>query len=197
MDKVLEIGHFSAGFCGRLFAQNGADVVRIKRDPLPSWATSEAMDLYLHSEKKMVDCQDRDRIRELASKADLLVFEGTSADSVESWGIDQWDVPLKSIITPFGLTGPKKNWRSSSNVLLAMGGYTNCSGRPGQSTFVHTRTLRGIPSWPIRIHRCQCSKICRGTSDYRREYAGVCHGTKPVHYGPMVLRGSHSFSPWK
>ena len=78
----------------------------------------------------MVDCQDRDRIRELASKADLLVFEGTSADSVESWGIDQWDVPLKSIITPFGLTGPKKNWRSSSNVLLAMGGYTNCSRRP-------------------------------------------------------------------
>ena len=88
MDKVLEIGHFSAGFCGRLFAQNGADVVRVKQDPLPSWVTSEAMDLYLHSDKKMVDCQDRDRIRELASKADLLVFEGTSADSVESWGID-------------------------------------------------------------------------------------------------------------
>ena len=55
MDKVLEIGHFSAGFCGRLFAQNGADVVRIKQDPLPSWVTSEAMDLYLHSDKKMVE----------------------------------------------------------------------------------------------------------------------------------------------
>ena len=56
MDKVLEIGHFSAGFCGRLFAQNGADVVRVKQDPLPSWVTSEAMDLYLHSDKKMVEC---------------------------------------------------------------------------------------------------------------------------------------------
>ena len=89
---------FFRGVLRSLFAQNGADVVRVKQDPLPSWVTSEAMDLYLHSDKKMVDCQDRDRIRELASKADLLVFEETSADSVESWGIDQWDVPLKSIL---------------------------------------------------------------------------------------------------
>ncbi len=130
MDKVLEIGHFSAGFCGRLFAQNGADVVRIKQEDPPAWASSEAMDVFLHSNKKLVDCQDKEQIRELACKADFLVLESTSADSVFEWGVDDWDVPIKSVITPFGLTGPKRNWRASPNVLLAMGGYTNCTGDP-------------------------------------------------------------------
>ena len=166
MDKILEIGHFSAGFCGRLFAQNGADVVCVKQDPLPSWVTSEAMDLYLHSDKKMVDCQDRDRIRELASKADLLVFEGTSADCVESWGIDQWDVPLKSIITPFGLTGPKKNWRSSSNVLLAMGGYTNCSGDPDKAPL-------SIPGHYVEFQAGQFAYIAANAASFAEESATI------------------------
>ena len=30
MDRVLEIGGFAAGYCGRLFVQGGAEVVRIE-----------------------------------------------------------------------------------------------------------------------------------------------------------------------
>ena len=78
MDKVLEIGNFSAGFCGRLFAQNGAEVVRVKQEDPPAWASSQAMDLFLHSDKKVVDCKDKEQIKRLASEADYLVLESTS-----------------------------------------------------------------------------------------------------------------------
>lgn len=133
MDRILEIGHFSAGFCGRLFAQNGAEVVRVEQEEPPAWASEKAMDLFLHSGKKVVHCQDKVQLKELARRADCLVFESTSADSVSAWGLEDWDVPLKAVITPFGLTGPKRNWRASPNVLLAMGGYTNCSGDPDRA----------------------------------------------------------------
>ena len=51
MDKVLEIGHFSAGFAVVICSKWGGRC-RLNKIPLPSWVTSEAMDLYLHSDKK-------------------------------------------------------------------------------------------------------------------------------------------------
>ena len=30
-DRILEIGGYSAGFCGRLFAQNGHEVTRVEK----------------------------------------------------------------------------------------------------------------------------------------------------------------------
>ena len=49
MDKILEIGNFAAGFCGRLFAQAGHEVVRVESaEPAPGWVSTEALDLFLH-----------------------------------------------------------------------------------------------------------------------------------------------------
>ena len=30
MDRVLEVGGYAAGYCGRLFAQSGHEVVRVE-----------------------------------------------------------------------------------------------------------------------------------------------------------------------
>ncbi len=166
MDKVLEIGHFSAGFCGRLFAQNGAEVVRVKQEDPPAWASAQAMDVFLHSDKKVVDCQDKEEIKRLASKADYLILESTSADSALEWGIDDWDVSIKSIITPFGMTGPKRNWRASANVLLAMGGYTNCSGDP-------ERAPLSLPGHYVEFQAGQFAYIAMNAAMHGKQRAAI------------------------
>ena len=129
MDRVLELGGHAAGFCGRLFAQSGYDVVRIEADgSVPAWASQTAMDLYLHAGKRRVRTDDLSLVAELADRADIVVAEAETADAVASLDLDTWTTPVKVAITPFGLTGPKRNWRATPHVLLAMGGYTNLMG---------------------------------------------------------------------
>jgi len=129
MDRVLEIGGFAAGYCGRLFVQGGAEVVRIESAHAPlGWVSSTALDLYLHPGKRRVLTDNPALIAELASHADIVVVEGATANVIDELGFNQWHAPVKVAITPFGRTGPKRNWRAAPNVLLAMGGYTNLMG---------------------------------------------------------------------
>ena len=122
MDRVLELGGHAAGYCGRLFVQAGCDVARVETEERPpGWVSDEAMDLYLHAGKRRIRTDDAALIAELASKADVVVAEGATADAVGALGFDAWDAPVKTAITPFGRTGPKRNWQASTNVLLAMG----------------------------------------------------------------------------
>lgn len=134
MDRVLELGGYAAGYCGRLFVQAGCDVVRVETgERPPAWVSDEAMDLYLHAGKRRIRTDDPRLIAELASRADVVVAEGHTADAVEALGFDAWDAPVRAAITPFGRTGPKRNWQASTNVLLAMGGYTYIMGDPDRA----------------------------------------------------------------
>jgi crotonobetainyl-CoA:carnitine CoA-transferase CaiB-like acyl-CoA transferase len=131
---VLEIGGYAAGFCGRLFAQNGHDVVRVETGSIPpGWVSSESMDLFLHAGKRRVTGVDGALLAELASAADVVIVEAAGADEIEGIGLDDWTSDVKVAITPFGRTGPKRNWRATPSVLLAMGGYTNIMGDPDRA----------------------------------------------------------------
>ena len=134
MDRVLEIGGYAAGFCGRLFAQSGYDVVRVETGADdPAWVRSEAMSLFLHPGKRRIRTDDPELIAELAANADIVVAQAKDADGVDALGLDDWTTEVKCAITPFGRTGPKRNWQATPNVLLAMGGYTNLMGDPDRA----------------------------------------------------------------
>ncbi len=132
MDRVLEIGSYSAGFFGRLFVQNGHEVTRIETAQPPAWASSEAMTTFLHAGKERIHANSKD-FADLAAKADIVVLEASSADHAASFGIDRWVSPIKVVISPFGLTGPKRNWRATPHTLLAMAGYTQIIGDAGRA----------------------------------------------------------------
>jgi crotonobetainyl-CoA:carnitine CoA-transferase CaiB-like acyl-CoA transferase len=132
MDKVLEIGGYSAGFCGRLFVQNHHDVTRIETHQPPAWASDEAMLLFLHAGKKRISIDKKD-LAELASRSDIVILEAASADEAFAYGFENWTTAVTVVITPFGLTGPKKNWRATSHTLLAMGGYSQIIGDAGRA----------------------------------------------------------------
>jgi crotonobetainyl-CoA:carnitine CoA-transferase CaiB-like acyl-CoA transferase len=136
----LEIGGYAAAYCGRLFAKAGADVVRVelaptgdKATPPPAWASDEAMALYLHSGKRRMSIADPDLLATLAGKADIVACDAGTADDLVGLGFDSWTTPIKVAITPFGRTGPKRNWRATPSVILAMGGYTQLMGDPDRA----------------------------------------------------------------
>ncbi len=134
MDRVLELGNFAAGFFGRLFVQAGHEVVRIEPpDPAPGWVSAAASDLYLHAGKRRLQTTDRELISDLANEADVVVAEADAADGIDALGFDEWQTKVKVAITPFGRTGPKRNWQASPHVLLAMGGYTYLMGDPDRA----------------------------------------------------------------
>jgi len=129
MDRVLEIGGFAAGYCGRMFVQAGCEVVRVAAASLaPSEHSSEALDVYLHAGKRRVQTDDLKIIGELANRADVVVAETPTAQGLRDLGFDDWRAPIKAAITPFGRTGPKRNWSATPGTLLAMGGYTYLMG---------------------------------------------------------------------
>lgn len=134
MLAVVEIGDYAAGYCGRLFAQTGNSVTRINiGEPAPAWASKEAMDVFLHSDKAMLEIQDWNEVSRLARSADIAILETSTADQVENIGFDDWSCPVKVAITPFGRTGPHKNWQATPSTLLAMGGFTNLMGDPDRA----------------------------------------------------------------
>jgi crotonobetainyl-CoA:carnitine CoA-transferase CaiB-like acyl-CoA transferase len=132
MDKVLEIGSYSAGFCGRLFVQNNNAVTRVEIEQPAAWASDFAMSLFLHAGKRRLHVSLKD-LSKLAAEVDVVIIEAASADQALALGFEDWDTPIKVVITPFGLTGPKSNWRATPHTLLAMGGYTQIIGDAGKA----------------------------------------------------------------
>jgi len=134
VERVLEIGGYAAGYCGRLFARAGADVVRIQMDSVgPAWASDEAMSAFLHGGKRLLSSADGQLIAELANAADILIVEAQTANALSAMDFDGFSTPVKLAMTPFGRTGPKCNWNASGNVMLAMGGYTHLMGDPDRA----------------------------------------------------------------
>lgn len=136
--RVLEIGSFAAAYCGRLWQRAGADVVQVQ----PShnkrgWVSQAASAAFTDMGKRRVDLKKDNMTKgaslaSLAARADIVIAEAATADELLALGFDDWSTPIKVSITPFGLTGPKRNWRATPNVILAMGGYTNMIGAPGR-----------------------------------------------------------------
>ena len=129
MPRVFETGGFAAGYCGRLFVQAGCEVVRVEGAPLAPGAVSDtALEHYLHAGKRRVSSADPALIHELANAADVAVAEAPTARALGALGFHAWEAPVKAAITPFGLTGPKRDAAATPNALLAMAGYTYIMG---------------------------------------------------------------------
>ena len=129
MDRVLKVGGYAAGYCGRLFAQCGCEVAHVETSAdAPACVSDEAMDLHLHPGKRRLQTDDHALITALADRADIAIAQAETADALLALGFDEWRAPVKVAITPFGRTGPKRNWRATNSTLLAMGGYTYLMG---------------------------------------------------------------------
>ncbi len=137
--RVLEFGdNKAAGYCGRLFQLFGAEVVRIDLPVRPTPNDAEiAQDIYLHTGKKRCAI---DYLREsgetllarLAAEVDIVITD-LSPIGLDRLGWGSFPGKLRVSISPFGLTGPYRDWQGAGPILLAMGGYTYLMGDPDKA----------------------------------------------------------------
>lgn len=146
--RVLEHACGIAGpYCGKLFADAGADVVKLEPpegDPLRGWSASGA-DLhgrdgalfrFLNASKRSVvgSLSDAERNGLIAS-ADLLI-EDLPPGACDRAGLRARNPGLVVLtLTPFGSTGPLAGRNATEFILQAESGSIGSRGRPGEEPF--------------------------------------------------------------
>jgi crotonobetainyl-CoA:carnitine CoA-transferase CaiB-like acyl-CoA transferase len=159
--SVLELGELvSAPYCGKLFADYGADVVKVEPpagDPARTWGPfpkdephpeKSGLYFFLNTNKRGITLdvttpRGRDVFRELAAKADV-VIENQRPGTLASWGIDYPTLATANpnlvmiSITPFGQTGPYSDWLGTDlNAFHLSGASSRYCGRPGEAPLMH------------------------------------------------------------
>ncbi|MBS4021115.1 MAG: CoA transferase [Dethiobacter sp.] len=148
--RLVELGSVVAGpFCGRLFADFGAEVIKVEPagegDPLRTWgqATKDGSSLWWSTQsrnKKCVTINLREKegqhlARRLIKEADILV-ENFRPGRLEGWGLSYEDLKkdnpglIMVRISGFGQDGPYRDKTGFGSVGEAMGGLRYITGYP-------------------------------------------------------------------
>jgi CoA:oxalate CoA-transferase len=134
--KVLELSEFISGpYCGKMLADLGAEVIKIEKpegDAARRWGPfpgdiphpeKSGLFLFLNTNKPGITLnieseQGREIFRRLIKGADVFI-ESNTPKEMERWGIDYRSLKklnpslIMTSITPFGQTGPYKNYKGS------------------------------------------------------------------------------------
>ena len=155
--RVIELGQMvSAPYCAKLFADFGADVVKIETpgcgDIARAWgpfpkdrAHSEKSGIFhfLNTNKRGVTldlgaASGREQLLALLESADVLI-ENHSPRQMREWDLDYTSVSERNpdlvmiSITPFGQTGPYADWHGYDlNAYHLSGASSRYCGRPGE-----------------------------------------------------------------
>ena len=154
--KVLELGEWvSAPYCGKLLADMGAEVIKIERSPTGDPARGygpypndephherSGLFLYLNSNKQGITLNletptGKELLGELLAGSDVFVhnLHPLEMDRLE---LDYPNLQVYSealvmaSITPFGLSGPYRNFKAYDINLAAGGGICEGLGEPGR-----------------------------------------------------------------
>ena len=150
--RVLDLSGPEAVFCGKLLADYGADVVRVEppggdpsryRAPFTGDAAGLERSLYFlfyNTNKRSItlDLQaerGREIFRGLAAQADV-VLESYPVGYMDSLGLGYEALRqinpgiVMASVTPFGQTGPWKDYKSSDLIALAASGFMQITGEP-------------------------------------------------------------------
>ena len=150
--RVLDLSGPEAVFCGKLLADYGADVVRVEPpggDPSrargPFAGDDEGPDsslyfLFYNTNKRSITLdieteRGRELFRRLVAQSDVVV-ESFPPSHMDSLGLG-YDA-LKAVnpgivmasVTPFGQTGPWKDYKSNDLIALAASGFMQITGEP-------------------------------------------------------------------
>jgi len=176
--KVLELGTLIAGpFCSRIFAEFGADVIKIEDprggDPLRQWRllhgdTSLWWSVQSRNKKSVTlnlkDPRAQAIARRLALEADV-VIENYRPGVLEKWGLgyDQLKRERPSLVmvrlSGYGQTGPKRDMPGFGAIAESMGGLRYVSGhadrppvRVGISIGDSLAALHGVIGAMMALH---------------------------------------------
>jgi crotonobetainyl-CoA:carnitine CoA-transferase CaiB-like acyl-CoA transferase len=137
--RVVDLAGEPAAMTGRILADLGADVVKVETEvgdplrtvpPLGPDAVSLRFVAWNAGKRSMaVDGADDERLVELLEGADVVVDTPGWPGSV---AVDPSVAPqaVWVSVTPFGLTGPRSEWKASDLGVMASTGNMYCTGDP-------------------------------------------------------------------
>ncbi len=160
--RVIELGELvSAPYCGKLFADFGADVIKVERpavgDLARSWGPfpddqphleKSGLFHFLNTNKRSVALDvavagDREKLLSLLATADALI-ENQAPAQMKAWGLDYESLAERNpqlvmiSITPFGQTGPYRDWKGMDlNAYHLTGASSRYCGLPGEQPLEH------------------------------------------------------------
>jgi crotonobetainyl-CoA:carnitine CoA-transferase CaiB-like acyl-CoA transferase len=125
--RVLDLTDELAFQGARLLVGLGADVVRAD----DGGALGRAAQVHWHAGKRWVRIADDAELDALAAGADIVLESGPAAKlrGVRGDGGSRWPHTVHVVVTPFGLTGPRRDWLADDLVLASAGGMTWLGGR--------------------------------------------------------------------
>jgi crotonobetainyl-CoA:carnitine CoA-transferase CaiB-like acyl-CoA transferase len=133
--RVLDLGGEESDLVSRLFADLGADVLKIEppagsraRDSLPSAAGAGIAFALQNANKRSAvlnpdSWADRDRLVELAGSADIVVDGGNGAAAFGTSCLqlaERFGQLVALSVTDFGTSGPYRSWQATDAVFYAM-----------------------------------------------------------------------------
>lgn len=167
--NVLEIaGNTACAFAGKLFAEQGADVVLVEpptghplraRGPFPNdepHAERSGLFVALNVNKRSVclDLEDTESINKALHWADILIL-GLAADIAAKVGLDRQQLTQRFpslvtlCITPFGIDGPYADYIATELIVHNAGGWANLCPATHQDP--------ALP--PLKVHGDQCHQM--------------------------------------
>lgn len=187
--RVIDLAQGIAGpYCAKLFADAGAEVIKIeppegdrsrRLGPFPEdLPDPEKSGLFLHlnTGKKSVTLDvsvtsGQVILKKLLEKVDVLI-EGEGPSRMAEWGLSYDDLKgdfpqlVYVSVTPFGATGPYKDYRGNSLTAMAMSTIMYNTGDPDREPLTTGGTpadyLAGIQAWVAALaalaHRVRRSR---------------------------------------
>jgi crotonobetainyl-CoA:carnitine CoA-transferase CaiB-like acyl-CoA transferase len=125
--RVLDLTDELAFQGARLLVGLGADVVRTE----PGLSLDPAGRVHWHAGKRWAPAADGRALDALAANADIVLESGPVASlrGLRADGTSRWPHAVHVVVTPFGLTGPHRDWRGDDLVIASAGGMTWLGGR--------------------------------------------------------------------
>jgi crotonobetainyl-CoA:carnitine CoA-transferase CaiB-like acyl-CoA transferase len=151
--RALDLTNEFGFFCGKILAQFGVDVIKIERpggDPARNFGPfyhdlpdpEKSLYWFAFNESKrgitlnIETPEGQDIFQKLAKKADF-VLESFPVGYMDKLGLGYQELStinpglIMTAITPFGQTGPYKDYKATDLIAMAMGGIMSLTGVPG------------------------------------------------------------------
>jgi len=163
--KVLDLTHYVSGpYCTKLFADCGADVIKIEKPGSGDGARRhgpfyndvphpERSGLFLHlnTNKKSITLNLKNEtgkniFKRLVAKTDIIV-ENFRPGTMDALGLNYEAMEkintrlVMTSISNFGQTGPYRNFKASDIILYGIGGGMYCSGKPEREPVKHALNM--------------------------------------------------------
>ncbi|NDZ95832.1 CoA transferase [Streptomyces sp. SID6673] len=199
--RVLDLTDGLAESGGRYLADLGAEVIRVES---PNGSASRAaapvvegvsIPFALRNVNKLAmtldldDAVDRDRFRDLAGDADM-VIESQRPGHLTSRGLGAAEIRAAApqlvwvSVSPFGQDGPYRDWAASEAVLYAMSGVLSRSGAPGAEPLLPPaglveETVGAHTAWAALLAYFRRLRTGRGDTVDLSAFEAMVHGFDP------------------